>query len=127
MVPDFAKTVKDALLQAEFAATLHVDDDFQPTPGSPVLLVADDGGPSVTQGPWTAIKGPRRPILRLTAFANGRTEARDTVVAAAEFVRINKPGIGRIEDISSPLITRDRETGAFLASITMPVIVRQTA
>jgi hypothetical protein len=130
-IPDYAEAVQDALAadwavsHPTWTATLNVDDDYQPVAGSPTLLVADDGGPALVRGAWVAPVGPRVPTLRLTAFAAGRSEARAVVVAAAAFVHANKPGISRIEDISSPLIARDRETGAFLASITMPVIVRQ--
>ncbi len=131
--PDYAKDVKEALAadwadtQPDWTATLEVDDDFRPAPGHPVVLVADDGGPAVVTGAWLVGKSPRRPILRLTAYANGRTEALTAVNTAADFVFANRPGIARVEDISTPLVTRDRETGADLASITMPVIVRQTA
>lgn len=132
MIGDFALAVMESLRGDDpdaplFDATLEVDDDFMPTEGAPVLLVADDGGPAVIRGPWTSPLSPRRPLLRLTAFAVGRTAARDYVIDAAEHVRIHKPGIARVEDIPSPLLTRDRKTGADLASITMPVIVRQPA
>lgn len=131
--PDYAKTVKTALAadwadtQPDWTATLHVDDDYQPTGGKPVVLVADDGGPAVLPGAWLVGHSPRRTVLRLTAFADGRTEAVNAVSTAADFVVANRPGIARVEDISTPLVTRDRETGADLASITMPVIVKQTA
>lgn len=131
VMPDYAKTVKDALAtdwaasQPTWTATLDIDDDYRAVPGSPALLVADDTGPALIRGAWVAPIGPRNPTLRLTAFAAGRTEALTVVNTGAEFVRVNKPGIARVEDISSPLITRDRETGAWMASITMPVIVRQ--
>jgi hypothetical protein len=130
-MPDYAKAVKDAVaadwvvLHPTWTVTLDVGDDYAPIPNEPALLVADDTGPALIRGAWVAPIGPRVPTLRLTGFAAGRTEALTVVNTGAEFVRINKPGIARIEDISVPLITRDRETGAFLASITMPVIVRQ--
>jgi hypothetical protein len=89
-----------------------------------MVLVANDGGPALVSGPWLLNKSPRRPVLRLTATAAGRTEARDAVIAAADFVVANRPGIARIEDVSDPLITRDRDTGAWLASVTAPVVVR---
>lgn len=109
----------------DWTATLHVDDDFQPTPGQPVLLVADDGGTGVHGGAWLVRKDMLRITLRLTAFAAGRSEARAVVDAAADDLVGNRPaGITRIENVSAVLETRDRETGAFLASITMPVIVR---
>lgn len=124
MIPDYAKTVKAALAAASFPATLEVDDDFRPTAGAPVLLVADDGGPAMLPGAWLAGKSPRRTVLRLTAFAAGRTESRTTVVDAAQWVFTNRPGIARVEDMPGPLITRDPKTRAYLAWVTMPVIVR---
>lgn len=126
MIPDYAKTVKDALRVNDppFNATLQVDDDYTPVAGSPIVLVADDGGPALVRGPWLLNQSPRRTVLRLTAFAEGRTEARTTVVGAADFVVENRPGIARIDDVSVPLLTRDRQTGAWLASVTAPVIVR---
>ncbi len=82
-------------------------------------------------GPARPVDGQATPpyltVLRLTSYATGRTVARETVVNAAEFVVANKPGIARIESVSVPLITKDRETGAMLASITVSVTVRQTA
>lgn len=128
MIGDFALAVKDALRAADpaFDATLEVDDDLVPAPGSPVVLVADDGGPALIGGAWLFGASPRRPTLRLTAIGTGRTEVRNTVIAAAEWVAEHKPGITRVEDLPAPLITRDRKTGADLASIAMPIIVRQT-
>lgn len=131
--PDPAKDIKDAVVEhwstahPDWSATLHVDDDFQPIAGHPLLLVADDGGPRIITGAWLVRKVPRRPTLRFTAFAVGRTEARACVDDAVDFIRLNRPpAITRIEDISDPLVTRDRVTGAFLASITMPCLVRPT-
>lgn len=131
--PDPAKDIKDAVaahwatVHPDWSATLHVDDDFMPTLGHPLLLVADDGGPRIITGAWLVRKVPRRPTLRFTAFATGRTEARACVDDAVDFIRLNRPPvITRIEDISNPLVTRDRATGAFLASITMPCLVRPT-
>lgn len=130
--PDYAKTVKTALAadwattHPDWVATLEVDEDYRPVAGHPVVLVADDGGPPVAPGAWLVGHSPRRTVLRLTASAVGRTEGLDAVNAAADYVHTHRPGIARVEDISVPLVTRDRETGAVLASITMPVIVTQT-
>ncbi|WP_374159079.1 hypothetical protein ACEWX3_07605 [Mycobacterium sp. G7A2] len=128
---DPAKIVKDALVTAwtaahpSWTATLRVDDDYLPTQGSPTLLVADDGGPAVHSGPWMVGKTLRRITIRLTAFAKGRDEARTVVDAATDHITTYRPpGIARIEDVSAPLVTRDRATGAYLASITVQVIVR---
>ncbi|SCX05980.1 hypothetical protein SAMN02799620_00791 [Mycolicibacterium fluoranthenivorans] len=129
MIPDYVRGVKDALRAAPtpFDATLEVPATFDVVAGTPVVLVADDGGPAVLSGAWMAKATPYLTVLRLTSYATGRTVARQTVVDAVEFVVANKPGIARIESVSVPLITKDKETGAMLASITVPVIVRQTA
>lgn len=130
---DPAKGIKDAIAAAwaadeqreDWSATLYVDPDFEPTAGSPVLLVADDGGAAVTGGPWLARRDMLRITIRLTAFAAGRTEARAVVDAAVDLITTTKPsGIARIENVPAVLETRDRETGAYLASITVPVTVR---
>src|SRR5262245_59264411 len=134
--PDIAKATKTALA-ASWAApapilavpTLHVDDDFRPAGNNVALLVADDGGPALLGGPWMLRKSPRKPLLRFTAFAKGRDFARMTAVDAADWVcdhhaeiEVGKIHIGtpeervvkiiRVEDVSDPLITRDRATGA---------------
>lgn len=128
---DPAKAIKNALADffdaehADWTATLEVDDDFHPAAGEPVLLVADDGGVAVNTGPWMAGRGLLRIVIRLTAFARGRTEAREVVLAAIDFIQANRPaGISRLENIPAVLDTRDQETGAYLASITMPVVVK---
>ena len=132
--PDPAKAIKTALAtewlttHPTWTVTLHVDDDYLPIAGSPTLLVADDGGPRIVGDSWTVRKTPRRPLIRLTAFAVGRDEAIGCVDAAVDDILANRPAaISRFEDVSNPLVTRDRSTGAFLASITVPVIVRQPA
>lgn len=132
--PDPAKAIKEALAvnwstaHPTWLATLHVDDDYKPTAGHPVLLVADDTGPAVVRAFQGPRKTPRRPLIRYTAFATGRDEARQCVDDAVDHILTNRPAaISRIEDVSTPLMTRDRATGAFLASITMPVIVRPIA
>lgn len=128
--PDYASEIHDALAadwavsQPSWSPALHVDRDYVPTAGAPTVLVADDGGPAMVRGAWLLNKSPRRTVLRLTAIAAGRTEARETVLVAADFVVAHRPGIARIEDVSVPLTTRDGATGAWLASITAPVVVR---
>lgn len=112
--------------QPGWVATLHVDDNWPPSDDSPQLLVANDGGPRLYGGPWAGRRAHRRPLLRLTAFARGRGKARSVVMTAADWVCDHKMDVGiiRVDDVSDPLITRDRATGAYLASITMPAIVR---
>jgi len=129
--PDPAKALKDSIAadwaqnHADWTATLHVDAGFVPEDGSPVLLVADDGGAAVTGGPWLAGRDLLRIVLRLTAMAAGRTEARDVLAAAAHHLLTQRPAdIVRVENVPAVLDARDRETGAYLASITVPVTVR---
>lgn len=131
--PDPARLIKDGLGgwwsglgHAPDNLTLHVPDDFTADDG-PALLVADDGDSTDAslRGPWTLRKLPRRISIRLTVFAAGRTQARELIDAAADELAANRPaGIARIEDISAPLVTRDRDTGAWLASVTVPVTVK---
>jgi len=129
--PDPAKIIKTALaehftdIESAATATLEVADDYTPVDGEPVLLVADDGGTAVIGGPWMVGSDVHRVTVRLTSFARGRTEARDTLTEAIDYLVASRPaGIARIENVPAVLDTRDRETGAYLASITMPVVVR---
>lgn len=126
--PDPAKTIKTALVDyfADSATqvTLEVPDDHIPVDGEPLLLVADDGGTAVSAGAWMAGRGLLRVTIRLTAFAAGRTEARATLAAAIDHLLADRPAGIRLENVPAALDTRDRETGAYLASITMPVVVR---
>jgi hypothetical protein len=132
MQRDPAMVVKDALVglaapDQSWAADvcLEVADDYQPVPGLPTLLVADDGGGAVNGGAWLAGRDLLRVTLRLTAFARGRTEAREVVDAAVRQLRHNRPtDVARIENIPAILDTRDRDTGAYLASIILPVLIR---
>lgn len=126
---DPAKAIKTAL--ADFfdgdnvSVTLEVPDDYTPVDGEPLLLVADDGGTQVNEGAFMAGKGLLRITIRMTAFARGRTEARATLDAAMDHLLADRPAeVARIENVPAVLDTRDRETGAYLASIAMLVIVR---
>ncbi|MEX0687703.1 MAG: hypothetical protein WD072_03425 [Pirellulales bacterium] len=126
---DPAKAIKTALVDffddTDVSVTLEVPDDYTPVDGEPVLLVADDGGNQVSTGAWMAGKGLLSITIRMTAFARGRTEARATLDAAMDHLLANRPeDVARIENVPAVLDTRDRETGAYLASIAMPVIVR---
>ena len=129
--PDPAKAVKTALAdffdgeESSITVTLEVPDDYTPVDGEPLLLVADDGGDQINAGAWMAGRGLLRITLRLTAFARGRSEARAVIDAATDQLMATRPTeLVRIENIPAVLETRDRETGAYLASITMPVVVR---
>jgi hypothetical protein len=131
---DPAKAIKTALAdffdgaQPDWTVTLEVPDNYTPVDGEPVLLVADDGGDQVNAGAWMAGKGLLRIVIRLTAFARGRTEARAVIDAAIDQLMANRPAeVARIENFPAVLDTRDRETGAYLASITMPVVVKPPA
>lgn len=128
---DIAGIVHDAL-EAHWATThpawtvaLYGDPKYKPETGKPTLLVADDGGLAVHSGPWMLRTSMRLRTLRYTAFAVGRDEALAVVGDAVDRIIAHRPtGLARIEDVSDPLVTRDRATGAILASITMPVIVK---
>ena len=126
---DPAKDIKTALVsyfaESGVTVTLEVPDDYTPIAGQPVLLVADDGGTAVTGGAWMAGRGLHRITVRLTAFARGRTEAREVILAAIDHIQANRPaGISRIENVPAVLDTRDPETGAYLASIATAVVVK---
>lgn len=132
--PDPARAIRDGLASwwslKSYPAdnlTLHVDDDFQPAANAPALLIADDGDatPQNLRQAWLLRKLPRRITIRITAFAVGRTQARELVDEAVDEIVANKPAqIARIEDVPAPLVTRDRDTGAWLASVTVPVTVK---
>ena len=128
---DPAKAVKDALqarwrgVHPTWKPTLEVADDYQPVAGSPTLLVADDGGGMLNGGAWLVRRDLMRIDIRMTAFAKGRSEARQVLEEAIDAVIIIKPrGISRIENLPALTEGKDRATGAYLASITMPVLVR---
>lgn len=126
---DPAKAIKTALADffddTDVSVTLEVPDNYTPVDGEPLLLVADDGGNQVSSGAFMAGKGLLRITIRMTAFARGRTEARATLDAAMDHLLADRPAeVARIENVPAVLDTRDRETGAYLASIAMVVIVR---
>ena len=126
---DPAKDIKTALVSyfadSDVTVTLEGADDYTPIDGQPVLLVADDGGTAVNTGAWMAGRGLHRITIRLTAFARGRTEAREVILAAIDHIQANRPaGISRIENVPAVLDTRDPETGAYLASIATAVVVK---
>ena len=128
---DPAKAVKDALqarwrgVHPTWKPTLEVADDYQPVAGSPTLLVADDGGGMLHGGAWLVRRDLMRIDIRMTAFAKGRSEAREVLEEAIDAVFAAKPPeIARIENLPALTEGKDRATGAYLASITMPVLVR---
>lgn len=85
------------------------------------LIVADDGGPVL----WP-IKS--RHTIRLTAYAAGRTEAMGIVTLAAGKLAGSRPrpaGVAHVSsDIGAVIVGRDKETGAWLASVLMTVNAR---
>jgi len=123
---DGARIIKDAYagwLASAYpncTAVLEGDSSYQPAADRQQLLVADDGGQLMCEV-------LANPLIRVTAFANGRTVARDIAAHAAGWIADNRPaGIARVKNVSALLVTKDRETGAYLASFTMPIIVRPT-
>ncbi|TXH18707.1 MAG: hypothetical protein E6R06_26060 [Mycobacterium sp.] len=123
---DGARMIKDAYagwLATAYPtckAVLEGDADYQPVPDRQQLLVADDGGQLICEV-------LANPLIRVTAFAKDRTVARDIAAHAAGWIAENRPaGIARVKNVSALLVTKDRATGAYLASFTMPIIVRPT-
>lgn len=123
---DGARIIKDAYTgwlataYPHCTAVLEGDASYQPIPDRQQLLVADDGGELVCEV-------LAEPLIRITVFANDRTVARDIAAHAAGWIADNRPaGIARLKNVSVLLVTKDRETGAYLASFTMPIIVRPT-
>lgn len=128
---DVAKACKESVQAAwttdhpTWTTTLLVDDDHIPSDDNPTLLVADDGSTRVVGDSWTLRNTPRRRDIRLTAYTKGRSKALQVIEAAVDHLITNRPpDVARFEDAPDPLVTRDRKTGAFLASVTMPALAR---
>lgn len=122
---DPAKSVKNALVgylddeHPTATAVLEVPDDYRPTLTTPLVLVADDGGPDLLHRIFA------QPTIRVTVFAVGRTQARAICADIGGWLLANRPaGIARIRNVSAVLEAKDDKTGAFMASITVPTIVR---
>ncbi|MDB2211828.1 hypothetical protein [Mycobacteroides abscessus] len=114
--------VKDWLAGQNLGATvaLSVPTDWTARKG-PLLIVADDGGP-------VRLPIKSRHTVRLTAYAPGPTEARRIATVAAGKLAESAPrpeGIAHVsKDIGGVLDARDKETGAYLASVLVPVTAR---
>lgn len=110
---DIIPAIKDWLaIQLESVEVrLNVPEKWT-TNDSPVLVVADDGGP--VQWP---IKSQH--TIRLTAYGSGRSEVRAIASYAAGLLGYGRPtGVAHIDSgMSGILDTRDPATGAFLASV----------
>jgi len=82
------------------------------TSSTPVLVIADDGGP---------VKWPIKSqhTIRLTAYGSGRSQVRALVSKAAGLLGEGRPpGVASINsDMGGILDARDSATGAFLASV----------
>jgi hypothetical protein len=131
MVKDPAGAIKDtaAIWLADnypgAAAVLHVPDDYQPSDSTPVVLVADDGGPTIDAGAWVLGRAIQNPTIRLTALTEGRTAARAIVGELSSWICSNRPAdVTQIQNVSSILEARDRDTGAYMASVLMPILVK---
>jgi hypothetical protein len=85
----------------------------------PQLVVADDGGPVIMP-----IKSQH--TIRLTAWATGRTQARQIVATAAGLLVFGRPsGVGHVNrDMGGILDARDKATGAMLASVLITMHAR---
>ena len=121
------KTYLAPMFGAMAAITLEVADDYQPKPNHPTVLIADDGSSMLSGGAWMVGNDLMRTTIRVTAFAAGRTEAREIVGKVVDAIRAYIPAsrtIARLENLPGPLETKDRATGAYLASVILPIIVR---
>ena len=109
IAPAIADWLDDIITNAD--VRLSVPDKWVPADGA-LLIVADDGGPTV----WP-IKS--RHTIRLTAWADGRTLARGIAAYAAGLLGDGRPtGVANIErDMGTILDARDPNTGAILASV----------
>jgi hypothetical protein len=110
---DIIPMVKDWLQSriTDAQVRLNVPEKWSPT-STPVLVVADDGGPVI----WP-IKSQH--TIRLTAYGSGRTQVRAIAAKAAGLLGYGRPsGVDYIDsDMGGILDARDPETGAFLASV----------
>lgn len=101
-------------------ARLNVPEKWTPTAG-PVLVVADDGGSAL-------LPISSRHVIRLTAYAPGRTQARSIVALAAAKLVESQPrpaGVTYVDpNVGGILDARDKATGAFLASVLVTVTAR---
>lgn len=90
---------------------LSVPDRWTPASGA-LLIIADDGGPMM----WPV---KSRHTIRLTAWAAGRTQARDIATLAAGLLGDGRPsGVASVDaEMGTVLDARDENTGAMLASV----------
>ncbi len=109
IVPAIADWLAERITGAD--VRLSVPDRWTPAAG-PLLIVADDGGPTM----WP-IKS--RHTIRLTAWADGRTAARGIASLAAGLLGDGRPaGVISVDsDMGTVLDARDSNTGAILASV----------
>jgi hypothetical protein len=117
---DILPAIKDWLTPriAGAEVRMNVPERWIPANG-PILLVADDGGPMQ----WP-IKSQH--TIRLTAYAAGRTQARAIVTLAAGKLGTGRPtGVVSIDsEMGGVLDARDKDTGAFLASVLLTAQAR---
>lgn len=116
IVPAIADWLTSRISEAD--VRLNVPDKWKPTDRA-VLVVADDGGPA--QWPIMSMH-----TVRLTAYADGRTKARNIVRLACGLLGYGRPtGIAHIaKEMSTILDARDADTGAVLASALLTVTAR---
>lgn len=118
---DPAPLVKSALiafLGDDARVVRDVPNTFQPG-DTPIVLVADDGGPLS----WPVSS---RNIVRVTVFGSGISSVRLLARRCAGQLHDNRPsGITHVfREGSSVIETRDPKTGADMASFTVAVRVR---
>lgn len=120
---DPATAVRDWLRTQSIGADqveLVVSTGWMPRTGT-LLIVSDDGGPVLLP-----VKSQH--TIRLTGYADGRTKARRIATLAAGKLAESRPrpaGIAYVDpDMGAVLDARDKETGAWLASVLVTVQAR---
>lgn len=103
---------------SEADVRLNVPEKWNPA-NKAVLVVADDGGPAM----WPIMS---QHTVRLTAYADGRTKARNIVRLACGLLGYGRPtGVTHVaREMSTILDSRDEDTGAVLASVLLTVTAR---
>ena len=126
---DVARSVKD-YLKGEMATafpTLTTGLELSPSwtkSSAPALVVFDDGGP-VRAAEWPVAT---RPLLRVTVWAAGRSEARSIAARALGSLLCKPvPGVSRIKPATMLLDTRDSNNGGYVATFTVNATARTVA
>ncbi|NKS54716.1 hypothetical protein GS500_17985 [Rhodococcus hoagii] len=121
---DAAVPIKDFLIgqlaatDHSAAAALKLPTDWSPK-SPPAVVVFDDGGPQR----WPV---STKPQIRITVWAEGRTEARDIAGKCMGWLlALRVPGV-KVSPGSALIDARDPKNGGMMASFTVNTTVRTT-